>query len=63
MAEHADEIAGIIVEPLQRIIPPAPGFPAGLREECDKHGIVLIFDEIVTGFRFAYGGAQDAITA
>jgi len=57
--EHAKDIAGIIVEPLQRIIPPAPGFLEAIREECDKHGIVLIFDEIVTGFRFAYGGAQE----
>ncbi|MBX2882503.1 MAG: aminotransferase class III-fold pyridoxal phosphate-dependent enzyme [Granulosicoccus sp.] len=56
--QHADEIAAIIVEPLQRIIPPAPGFLEMLREECDQHGIVLIFDEVVTGFRFAYGGAQ-----
>ncbi len=55
---HADEIAGVIVEPLQRIIPPQPGFLASLRELCDRHGIVLIFDEIVTGFRLAYGGAQ-----
>ena len=52
-------IAGIIVEPLQRVIPPAPGFLQALREECDRHGIVLVFDEIVTGFRFAYGGAQE----
>lgn len=59
IAEHAGEIAGIIVEPLQRIIPPAPGFLEALREECSKHGIVLVFDEIVTGFRFAYGGAQE----
>ena len=57
--EHADEIAGIIVEPLQRIVPPDPGFLQALREECDRHGIVLIFDEVVTGFRFAYGGAQE----
>lgn len=59
IGEHGKEIAGIIVEPLQRLIPPAPGFLAALREECDKHGIVLIFDEVVTGFRFAYGGAQE----
>ena len=58
IAEHGAEIAGIIVEPFQRILPPAPGFLAALREECDRHGIVLIFDEIVTGFRFTYGGAQ-----
>ena len=59
IAEHGHEIAGIIVEPLQRVIPPAPGFLQTLREECDKYGIVLVFDEIVTGFRFAYGGAQE----
>ncbi len=58
IAEHAHEIAGIIVEPFQRILPPAPGFLAALREECDRRGIVLVFDEIVTGFRFTYGGAQ-----
>ncbi|NKB60906.1 MAG: aminotransferase class III-fold pyridoxal phosphate-dependent enzyme [Gammaproteobacteria bacterium] len=56
--QHGDKIAAIIVEPLQRIVPPAPGFLEMLREQCDKHGIVLIFDEVVTGFRFSYGGAQ-----
>jgi glutamate-1-semialdehyde 2,1-aminomutase len=55
---HAEELAGIIVEPLQRLIPPAPGFLQGLRDLCTRHGLVLIFDEVVTGFRFAYGGAQ-----
>jgi glutamate-1-semialdehyde 2,1-aminomutase len=60
LAEHGDQIAGIIVEPLQRIIPPVPGFLKAVRELCDKYGIVLIFDEVVTGFRFAYGGAQEA---
>ncbi len=59
IAEHADSIAGIIVEPLQRLIPPIPGFLEALREACDRHGIVLIFDEIVTGFRLSYGGAQE----
>lgn len=59
IAEHGHEIAGIIVEPLQRVIPPAPGFLETLREEATKAGIVLIFDEIVTGFRLAYGGAQE----
>ncbi len=58
IAEHAHEIAGIIVEPLQRLIPPEPGFLAMLRAEADAHGMVLIFDEVVTGFRFGYGGAQ-----
>ena len=59
IAEHGDEIAGIIVEPVQRIIPPVEGFLAGLRELTGKHDIVLIFDEVVTGFRMAYGGAQE----
>lgn len=58
LAEH-DDIAAIIAEPLQRIIAAAPGFLQGLRELCDKHGVLLIFDEIVTGFRLAYGGAQE----
>ena len=57
--EHAGEIAGVIVEPVQRIIPPVEGFLAGLRELTEKHDIVLIFDEVVTGFRMAYGGAQE----
>ncbi|MES0881039.1 aspartate aminotransferase family protein [Roseibium sp. SCP14] len=57
--EHADEIACVIVEPLQRLIPPEPGFLQALRDLTQKHGIVLIFDEVVTGFRFAYGGAQE----
>lgn len=58
LAEHKD-IAAIIAEPLQRIIPAQPGFLQGLRDLCDKHGVLLIFDEIVTGFRLAYGGAQE----
>ena len=57
--EHGDEIAGLIVEPVQRIIPPVAGFLEGLRELTEKHDIVLIFDEVVTGFRMAYGGAQE----
>ena len=56
--EHRD-VAAIIAEPLQRIIPAQPGFLQGLRDLCDKHGVLLIFDEIVTGFRLAYGGAQE----
>lgn len=59
LAEYGDQVAGIIVEPLQRIIPPLPGYLELLREEADKYGIVLIFDEVVTGFRFSYGGAQE----
>lgn len=57
--EYGNDVAAIIVEPLQRIIPPAPGFLAALRAECTARSIVLIFDEIVTGFRLAYGGAQE----
>ncbi|WP_171171308.1 aspartate aminotransferase family protein [Ruegeria sp. HKCCA0370] len=56
--EH-DDVAAIMVEPLQRIIPPEPGFLQGLRTLCGKFGVLLIFDEIVTGFRLAYGGAQE----
>jgi glutamate-1-semialdehyde 2,1-aminomutase len=52
------ELAAVIVEPLQRTIPPRPGFLPGLRELTQRHGIVLVFDEVVTGFRLAYGGAQ-----
>src|SRR5210317_435145 len=58
LSEHED-IAAIIAEPLQRIIPARPGFLQGLSDLCDKHGVLLIFDEIVTGFRLAYGGAQE----
>jgi len=57
--EHKDELAGIIVEPFQRIIPPAPGFLPALRKIAADNGIPLIFDEVVTGFRLAYGGAQE----
>src|SRR5580698_7333850 len=57
--EHKDEIAAVILEPFQRIIAPAPGFLAALRKLTAENGIPLIFDEVVTGFRLAYGGAQD----
>ena len=56
---HADELAGVIVEPLQRTIPPRGGFLGDLRELTRRHAIPLIFDEVVTGFRLAYGGAQE----
>ncbi|WP_327284086.1 aminotransferase class III-fold pyridoxal phosphate-dependent enzyme [Ruegeria halocynthiae] len=49
IAEYADKLAGVIVEPLQRLIPPVPEFLNALREETTRHGIVLIFDEVVTG--------------
>lgn len=57
-ARH-DELGGVIVEPFQRLLPPAPGFLARLRAVTAEYGIPLIFDEVVTGFRFAYGGAQE----
>lgn len=56
-----DKIACIIVEPVagnMNCIPPVPGFLEGLREVCDEYGSVLIFDEVMTGFRTALGGAQ-----
>jgi glutamate-1-semialdehyde 2,1-aminomutase len=56
---HRDELAGVIVEPFQRVLAPRPGFLAGLRELTARHGIPLIFDEVVTSFRFAFGGAQE----
>ena len=56
--QHRDELAGVIVEPFQRLIPPKPGFLEALREVTAANEIPLIFDEVVTGFRFAYGGAQ-----
>jgi len=59
IAEYADDLGGVIVEPFQRLIPPRPGFLEALREETARHGIPLIFDEVVTGFRFAFGGAQE----
>ena len=58
LSEHND-VAAIIAEPLQRIIPAEDGYLQGLRDLCDKHNVLLIFDEIVTGFRLAYGGAQE----
>lgn len=60
-AEHGNDIACIIVEPVagnMNCIPPQPGFLQGLRELCDQYGSVLIFDEVMTGFRVALGGAQ-----
>ena len=60
-AELGDQIACIIVEPVagnMNCIPPVEGFLEGLREVCDAHGAVLIFDEVMTGFRVALGGAQ-----
>lgn len=56
---YHNELGGVIVEPFQRLIPPKPGFLQALRDVTEQYGIPLIFDEIVTGFRFAYGGAQE----
>ena len=56
---NAADLAAVIVEPLQRVLLPEPGFLQALREVTKKHGIVLVFDEIVTGFRIAWGGAQE----
>jgi glutamate-1-semialdehyde 2,1-aminomutase len=61
LSEVGDSVACIIVEPVagnMNCVPPAPGYLQGLREQCDKHGVVLIFDEVMTGFRVALGGAQ-----
>ncbi|HTL29529.1 MAG TPA: glutamate-1-semialdehyde 2,1-aminomutase [Tepidisphaeraceae bacterium] len=59
--QYTGKIAGFIVEPVagnMGLVVPAPGYLQGLRELCDKHGALLIFDEVMTGFRVAFGGAQ-----
>jgi glutamate-1-semialdehyde 2,1-aminomutase len=56
---HRDDLAAVIVEPLSRMLEPVPGFLQGLREVTRRLGVVLIFDEVVTGFRVAWGGAQE----
>jgi glutamate-1-semialdehyde 2,1-aminomutase len=61
-AQHPDDIACIIVEPVagnMNCIPPVEGFLQGLRDICDQYGALLIFDEVMTGFRVALGGAQE----
>jgi glutamate-1-semialdehyde 2,1-aminomutase len=61
MKARGDEIAAVIVEPVagnMGLVPPAPGFLAALRRLCDQYGSILIFDEVMTGFRVALGGAQ-----
>jgi glutamate-1-semialdehyde 2,1-aminomutase len=58
----AGDVAGVIVEPVagnMGVVPPEPGFLEGLRDLCDRHGAILIFDEVMTGFRVALGGAQE----
>jgi len=60
--EYGDDIAGIILEPVagnMGLIPPVEGYLAGLRELCTRHGALLIFDEVIMGFRAAPGGAQE----
>jgi glutamate-1-semialdehyde 2,1-aminomutase len=60
--QHAGEIAAVIVEPVAAnmgVVPPEPGFLAGLREITKREGSLLILDEVITGFRMAYGGAQN----
>jgi glutamate-1-semialdehyde 2,1-aminomutase len=59
--QHGDQIAGVITEPVMASagIPPLPGFLQGLRDLCDQWGAALVFDEVVTGFRWALGGAQE----
>jgi len=61
LARLGDEIACVIIEPVagnMNCIPPVEGFLEGIRELCTKHGVVFIFDEVMTGFRVALGGAQ-----
>lgn len=61
---NPNEVATVIVEPVagnMGCIPPAAGFLEGLRELCDKHGALLIFDEVMTGFRLAPGGVQELL--
>ncbi len=58
---HPEQVAAVIVEPVagnMGVVPPAPGFLAGLRDLTARHGSLLIFDEVITGFRVAWGGAQ-----
>ena len=62
LSENNGEIAAIIVEPVAAnmgCVPPKEGFLAGLRERCDIDGMTLIFDEVINGFRIAFGGAQE----
>ncbi len=59
LAEHRSEIAAVFLEPMQRLIPPQPGFLAALRDLTREHDVLLVFDEVVTGFRLGMGGAQE----
>ena len=62
LEENPGQVAAVIVEPVAAnmgVVNPAPGFLPGLRQLCDQHGALLIFDEVITGFRLALGGAQE----
>jgi glutamate-1-semialdehyde 2,1-aminomutase len=62
IARHGDAIAAVIIEPIAAnmgVVPPEPGFLERLRERCVAVGALLVFDEVITGFRVAFGGAQD----
>jgi glutamate-1-semialdehyde 2,1-aminomutase len=61
LQQHAGDVAAVVVEPVagnMGVIPPSDGYLARLRELCDDSGALLVFDEVITGFRVAYGGAQ-----
>ena len=61
--ELGPDVACVIVEPVAAnmgLVAPVPGFLSGLREACDRAGALLIFDEVITGFRLSYGGATEA---
>ena len=62
LEQNPGQVAAVIVEPVAAnmgVVGPAPGFLEGLRALCDKYGALLIFDEVITGFRLALGGAQE----
>ena len=62
LEQNPGQVAAVIVEPVAAnmgVVNPAPGFLPGLRQLCDQHGALLIFDEVITGFRLALGGAQE----
>ena len=62
LERHGDEVAAVIMEPMMinaGAIEPGPGYLEGVRDLCDRHGCVLVFDEIITGFRIALGGASE----
>jgi glutamate-1-semialdehyde 2,1-aminomutase len=63
-AEHGDDLAAVLVEPVAAnmgLVPPRDGYLDGLRERCTRAGALLVFDEVITGFRVARGGAQELV--